>query len=77
MPETSKVIAPAALLGDADRQHEHDGGYEHVAAFLEVDVVFDEIAHADGRDHAVEHERHAANHTRRHSANHGGEFRTE
>ena len=41
-------------------EHEDERGDDDVAGVGEVDLVLDDVAHADGGDHAVEHEGHAA-----------------
>ena len=67
----------AAGVGDADGEHEDERGDDDVAGVGEVDLVLDDVAHADSGDHAVEHEGHAADGGRRHGGHEGREFRAE
>ena len=64
-------------IGNAERKHEHQSCHQHVAVVLEIDLVFDKVAYAHGTDHAIEHERHAADYTRRHGRNDGRELGAE
>ena len=46
--------------GEAQAAHQDDGGDDEVAGLGQVHVVLHDVAHADGGDHAVENEGHAA-----------------
>lgn len=61
----------------ANRHHEDEGGNKHVARRREVDRGFNEVAHADGRNHAIENEAHAADGGSRHQSDEAGEFGAE
>ncbi len=61
-------------VGDAEREDQHQRGDEHVAALHEVDVVLHQVADADGGDHAVKHQRHAADDAGGHDGDDGREL---
>ncbi len=50
----------AAHRVEAQRADQNDGGDDQVAGVGEVDLVLDNVAHADGGDHAVQHKADAA-----------------
>ena len=62
--------------GDAQRQRD-DQRNDDVAALGQIHAVLDEVAHADGGDHAVENQGNAADGAGRHSGNERRELRAE
>ena len=52
--------ADAAHGVEAQGADQNDGGDDQVAGVGEVDLILNDIAHADGGDHAVQHKADAA-----------------
>mgnify|MGYP006994657725 CR=1 FL=1 len=73
-PELERTGAGVA---DADGEDEDQGRDEDVAGLREVDLVLDDVAHADRGDHAVEHEADAADGAAGHGGDDGRELRAE
>lgn len=64
-------------VADADGQNQDEGRDQNIAGLGEVDLVLDDVAHADCGDHAVEHEADAADGAAGHGGDDGRELRAE
>ena len=63
--------------GDAQRQRDNQRNDDDVAALGQIHAVLNEVAHADGGDHAVENQGDAADGAGRHGGNERRELRAE
>ena len=63
--------------GEAQAADEDNAGDDQVAGLGQVHLVLHDVAHADGGNHAVKHEGHAANDGGGHGGDDGGELRNE
>ena len=59
-------------VGNAQGQHQDQGGDDHIAGVGKVHSVLHHVAHAHGRDHAVEHQGHTADGGGGHGGDEGG-----
>ena len=64
-------------VADADGQDQNQSRDQNIAGLGEVDLVLDDVAHADCGDHAVEHEADAADGAAGHGGDDGRELRAE
>ena len=64
-------------VADADGQNQDEGRDQNVAGLGEIDLVLDDVAHADRGDHTVEHKADAADGAAGHGGDDGRELRAE
>ena len=67
----------AAGVADADRKNEYERGDDDVSGVGEVDLVLNNVAHTDCRDHTVEDEGHAADGRGGHCGDESSKLRAE
>ena len=68
MARPDRLMLTPAQIGKRDAAHrveaqgadQDDGGNDQVAGVGEIDLVLNNVAHADGGDHAVQHKADAA-----------------